>query len=144
MTLPPGPPAVPPLPDADFARVLCVVAHPDDVEYGSSAAVARWTANGVVVEYLLLTRGEAGVDGSPPARTATLRTAEQLAAAEVVGVEQVHFLDHADGVLEYGLALRRDVARAIRRVRPDVVLAGTWEVEFAAGLNGRTTGWRAW
>jgi LmbE family N-acetylglucosaminyl deacetylase len=68
-----SPSLVPPFPDDAFRRVLCVVAHPDDVEYGTSSAVAAWTARGVEVAYLLLTRGEAGMDGSPPERTAKLR-----------------------------------------------------------------------
>lgn len=126
---------VPPFADDDFARVLCVVAHPDDVEYGTSSAVAAWTARGVQVAYLLLTRGEAGMDASPPERTRELRTREQLRGAEAVGVTDVTFLDHPDGVLEYGLALRRDIARVIRGYRPDAVVVGSWEVEFAAGLN---------
>ncbi len=126
---------LPALPDNAFQRVLCVVAHPDDVEYGTSAAVAVWTARGVDVAYLLLTRGEAGIDSMSPADTATLRVGEQIAASQAVGVHQVDFLDHPDGVLEYGLGLRRDIARAIRRHRPDVVLIGSWEVEFVAGLN---------
>ena len=54
-------PPLPTLPDQDFRKVLCVVAHPDDVEYGTSSAVAKWTAQGVDVAYLLLTRGEAGM-----------------------------------------------------------------------------------
>lgn len=54
-------PLLPALPDEDWSRVLCVVAHPDDMEYGSSAAVAAWTARGVEVTYLLLTSGEAGM-----------------------------------------------------------------------------------
>ncbi len=58
-------PVVEVLPDADFHRVLCVVAHPDDVEYGTSAAVAKWTAAGVEVAYLLLTAGEAGMQRPP-------------------------------------------------------------------------------
>src|SRR4051812_15040654 len=127
--------SVPPFADGAFSRVLCVVAHPDDVEYGTSSAVAAWTARGIDVAYLLLTRGEAGMDASPPERTRELRTGEQLRAAEAVGVTEVAFLDHPDGVLEYGLALRRDIARAIRRYRPDAVLVGSWEVEFVAGLN---------
>jgi len=57
---------IPPFPADAFRRVLCVVAHPDDVEYGTSSAVAAWTAAGVEVTYLLLTRGEAGMDASPP------------------------------------------------------------------------------
>jgi LmbE family N-acetylglucosaminyl deacetylase len=122
-------------PDDAFSRVLCVVAHPDDVEYGTSSAVAAWTARGVDVAYLLLTRGEAGMDSSPPERTAELRTREQIAGSEAVGVSQVDFLDHPDGVLEYSLDLRREITRAIRTCRPDAVVVGSWEVEFVAGLN---------
>ena len=126
---------IPPFTDDAFRRVLCVVAHPDDVEYGTSSAVAAWTARGVEVAYLLRTRGEAGMDGSPPERTAPLRTEEQIAAARAVGVAEVEFLDHPDGVLEYGLGLRRDIARVIRRRKPDAVVAGSWEVETRIGLN---------
>lgn len=126
---------IPPFADDDFRRVLCVAAHPDDVEYGISSAVAAWTARGVDVAYLLLTRGEAGMDGTPPERTALLRTEEQIAGSQAVGVTEVEFLDYPDGVLEYGLGLRRDIARVIRRRRPDAVVIGTWDVEFAAGLN---------
>lgn len=121
--------------DDSFARVLCVVAHPDDVEYGTSAAVAAWTSRGIEVSYLLLTRGEAGMDALPPEHTAELRMAEQVAGSLAVGVSEVEFLTYPDGVLEYSLAMRRDIARVIRRRRPDAVLVGSWEVEFAAGLN---------
>src|SRR5262245_11380512 len=126
---------LPTLPDSEFRRVLCVAAHPDDVEYGSSAAVAAWTARGVEAAYLMLTRGEAGMDAVPPDRTAQLRTQEPLAAAAAVGVSKVDFLAYPDGVIEYGLGLRRDIARTIRDFQPDVVVVGTWEVEFVAGLN---------
>src|SRR5918994_2299686 len=102
-----GPPPVSPFPDGAFSRVLCVVAPPDDVEYGTSSAVAAWTARGIDVAYLLLTRGEAGMDALHPEETARLRTAEQLAAGEAGGGFGVRFLDHPDGVLEYGLRLRR-------------------------------------
>lgn len=104
-------------------------------ECGASAAVASWTARGVDVAYLMLTRGEAGMDASPPERTAGLRTQEQLASAAAVGVSRVDFLDHPDGVLEYGLNLRRDIARTIRGFQPDVVLVRCWDVEFVVGLN---------
>jgi LmbE family N-acetylglucosaminyl deacetylase len=127
--------ALPALPDGSFRRVLCVVAHPDDVEYGTSAAVAAWTARGVDVAYLLLTRGEAGMDASPPERTAALRTDEEVAAAAAVGVTRVEFLNHPDGVLQYGLDLRRDIARSIRSFRPDVVIVSSWEVEVFGTLN---------
>jgi LmbE family N-acetylglucosaminyl deacetylase len=128
-------PLVPPFPDDAFSRVLCVVAHPDDVEYGTSSAVAAWTAAGVQVAYLLLTRGEAGMDSMRPERVAQLRTDEQVAASRLVGVTKVDFLEHPDGVLEYGLGIRRDIARAIRAYRPDAVVVGSWEVEFGPGLN---------
>jgi LmbE family N-acetylglucosaminyl deacetylase len=121
-------------PDA-FSRVLCVVAHPDDIEYGTSAAVAAWTSRGVEVAYLLLTKGEAGMDASPPQQTRQLRQAEQIAGSKVVGVSRVDFLDYPDGVLEYSLGMRRDIARAIRSFQPDAMVVGSWEVEFIAGLN---------
>ena len=122
------------LPDEGFRRVLCVVAHPDDVEYGTSAAVAEWTARGVEVAYLLLTSGEAGMQ-RPPAEVGPLRAAEQKAACAAVGVEQLTILNHPDGMLVYALDLRRDIARAIRQFRPDVVVTGSWEVEPGWGLN---------
>jgi len=111
-----------PFPD-DWERALAVVAHPDDLEYGGAAAVARWTRDGRRVAYVLVTRGEAGIDGMEPAEAARTRMAEQRASAAVVGVDEVEFLDHADGMLEYGLDLRRDIAGAIRRYRPELVLA---------------------
>ena len=122
------------LPDEDFRRVLCVVAHPDDVEYGTSAAVAEWTARGVEVAYLLLTTGEAGMQ-RPPVETGPLRAAEQRAACDAVGVQRLQILNHPDGVLVYSLDLRRDIARVIRQFRPDVVVTGSWEVEPGYGLN---------
>lgn len=121
--------------DDDFRRVLCVVAHPDDVEYGTSSAVAAWTARGVEVAYLLLTRGEAGIDGMAPAESAKLRTQEQITGSHAVGVTRVDFLDYPDGVLEYSLGMRRDITRAIRSFGPDAVLVGSWDIEFVAGLN---------
>lgn len=127
--------AVPAFPDQAFQRVLCVVAHPDDVEYGTSSAVAAWTSSGVEVAYLLLTRGEAGMDAVPPEESARLRMQEQIAGSSVVGVSQVDFLEYPDGVLVYSLEMRRDIARAVRAFRPDAMVVGTWEVEFVAGLN---------
>ncbi len=127
--------AVVPFPDESFTRVLCVVAHPDDVEYGTSSAVAAWTSQGIDVAYLLLTRGEAGMDARPPEETAELRVREQVAGSHAVGVTRVDFLHHPDGVLTYSLEVRRDIARVIRSYRPDAVLVGSWEVEFVAGLN---------
>jgi len=117
-----------------FQRVLCVVAHPDDMEYGTSAAVARWTARGIEVGYLLLTRGEAGMPNRPE-ETARLRVAEQQAACAVVGVKHLTVLEHPDGVLVYGLDLRRDICREIRRFKPDVVLGTGYEIETPYGFD---------
>jgi LmbE family N-acetylglucosaminyl deacetylase len=125
---------LPALPEETFQRVLCVVAHPDDMEYGTSAAVARWTARGIEVGYLLLTRGEAGMP-NPPEETARLRVAEQQAACAAVGVKHLTVLEHPDGVLVYGLDLRRDICREIRRFQPDVVLGSGHEVETAWGFD---------
>jgi LmbE family N-acetylglucosaminyl deacetylase len=125
---------LPALPEESFQRVLCVVAHPDDMEYGTSAAVARWTARGVEVGYLLLTRGEAGMP-NPPEETARLRLAEQRAACAAVGVEQLTVLEHPDGVLVYGLDLRRDICREIRRFQPDVVVGTSYQVETPFGFD---------
>ncbi|MFG2026368.1 PIG-L deacetylase family protein [Streptomyces sp. NPDC048825] len=110
-----------PMPD-DWQRALAVVAHPDDLEYGCSAAIAAWTDAGREVAYVLATRGEAGIDTLDPAECGPLREREQLASAAVVGVSEVEFLDHSDGVVEYGIALRRDIAAAIRKYRPELVI----------------------
>ena len=98
------------------------MAHPDDLEYGCSAAIAAWTDGGREVAYVLATRGEAGIDTLEPAECGPLREREQRASAAVVGVSAVEFLDHRDGVIEYGPALRRDIAAAIRRHRPELVI----------------------
>ncbi len=127
-------PRIEALPDAEFRRVLCVVAHPDDVEYGTSAAVAAWTARGVDVAYLLLTGGEAGMQ-RPPEETRVVRAEEQRTACDAVGVRELTVLDHPDGMLIYSLDLRRDIARQIRRFRPDVVVTGSWDIEAPWGLN---------
>ena len=75
------------------------------------------------------------MDASAPDLTAELRMREQIAGSAAVGVSQVDFLHYPDGALTYSLEMRRDIAREIRRYRPDAVLVGSWEVEFVAGLN---------
>lgn len=106
----------------DWQRALAIVAHPDDLEYGCASAVAAWTDEGREVTYLLVTRGEAGIDTLPPAESAAVREREERASAAVVGVTRVEFLDHLDGVIEYGPALRKDLAAAIRRHRPELLI----------------------
>jgi LmbE family N-acetylglucosaminyl deacetylase len=118
----------------DWNRCLAVVAHPDDMEYGSAAAVARWTKQGKVVAYLLASRGEAGIDDIDPERCAELRVQEQIESSAAVGVDVVEFLDYPDGVIEYGLPLRRDIAIAIRRHRPELVIAINHHETFGAAI----------
>lgn len=108
--------------DDEWERALAIVAHPDDLEYGASSAVARWTSEGRHVAYVLASRGEAGLGEVPPAEAAALREEEQRLSASVVGVQDVTFLDHVDGVIEYGLRLRHDLSRMIRRHRPELIL----------------------
>lgn len=121
--------------DSDVQRVLCVVAHPDDMEYGGSAAVARWTSLGIHVSYLLLTAGEAGMRSRHPEEAAPLRAEEQRAACAAVGVEDLEILDLPDGMLEASLETRRHIARSIRRTRPDVVVTQPWDLHVEWGLN---------
>lgn len=120
---------VTPLPD-DWTRGLVLMAHPDDPEYGVAAAVACWTASGKDVRYVLGTRGEAGIAGMPPAESARVREGEQRRAISHVGVQSLEFLDNRDGQLEYGIALRRELAAVIRRHKPELVItmnfADTW------------------
>src|SRR5918998_3056340 len=124
--------AITPLPE-DWERALCVAAHPDDLEYGVASAVARWTAQRKQVTYLLVTRGEAGIDGMLPDQAGALGEEEERLGAAEVGVETVQFLDYQDGVVEYGLPLRRDIARAIRQHRPDVVIGGAVSARVFGG-----------
>jgi LmbE family N-acetylglucosaminyl deacetylase len=121
-----------PVPE-DWERAVAVVAHPDDLEYGAAAAVARWTGQGRSVSYLIATHGEAGIAGMPPEQTGPLREEEERRSAAVVGVESVEFLDHPDGLVEYGLPLRRDLAAALRRLRPDLVIGGNFELTWGDG-----------
>ncbi len=113
----------------DVRSALVICAHPDDVDFGAAGTVATWTAAGLAVSYCVCTSGESSGHGSrAPAAVAEKREAEQRAAAAVLGVRDVVFLGHPDGELTPSLELRRDLARVIRRVRPDRVL--TWSPEF--------------
>lgn len=115
----------------DWNRAVAIVAHPDDLEYGASSAIARWTDQGKDIRYVLATRGEAGIDSMPPAQAGPLRTQEQIDSAAEVGVSVVEFLDHPDGMVINGLELRRDLAAAIRRHQPDVVIASNYRERWS-------------
>jgi LmbE family N-acetylglucosaminyl deacetylase len=120
---------------ADWERGLAVVAHPDDLEYGASAAIARWVDEGRSMVYVLASRGEAGIDGLAPEESGPLREREQIEAAKIVGVSQVEFLDHSDGVIEYGLPLRRDLASAIRRHKPEIIVTLNFAPSWPGGYR---------
>lgn len=120
--------------EGPFRSVLCVVAHPDDIEYGTAAAVHRWVGEGAHVAYFLLTRGEAGIDTMAPEEAGPVREAEERESARRVGVDVVEFAGWADGAIEAGVALRREIAAAIRRHRPDLVVGQTWAEFFGPNM----------
>ncbi|GAA4693877.1 PIG-L deacetylase family protein [Nocardioides conyzicola] len=113
--------------DEEWERALCVVAHPDDLEFGAAAAIARWTGQGKEIVYCMVTSGEAGIDAMAPDECRRVREAEQVASAAIVGVTEVEFLGLPDGILEYGVPLRREIAHVVRRHRPDIVITGNFQ-----------------
>ncbi|MEO7556236.1 MAG: PIG-L deacetylase family protein [Acidimicrobiales bacterium] len=107
------------------ARALAIAAHPDDVEFGCGATLAKWSAAGAECHHLVLTDGSKGSWNPTQDRDALVaeRREEQRSAAKALGCTgEVVFLDNVDGELEATLERRGDVARVIREVRPDVVL----------------------
>ena len=121
-----------------LARVLVVMAHPDDAEFGAAGTIAKWANEGRQVTYLILTDGNRG--SSDPAMTAErlaqIRHAEQRAAAMKLGVKDVFFLGYDDGSLQPTLDLRRQITRWIRRTRSQpssfgwsrwVIVKVTWQ-----------------
>ncbi len=115
-----------------------VTAHPDDVDFGSAGTVAAFTSAGVEVTYCIVTDGDAGGSDRSMSRAdmAALRQDEQRAAAAVVGVSDVRFLGHPDGMVQATRELRRDISRVIRQVRPERVLTQSpdrnWDFIFAS------------
>jgi LmbE family N-acetylglucosaminyl deacetylase len=115
------------------SRVLVIAAHPDDVDFGSAGTVAQWVDAGLAVSYCLVTNGEAGGSDRSVSRAdmVVIRQAEQTAAAKQVGVHDLHFLGYPDGQVEPSLALRRDLARIIRLLRPHRVVCPSPERNYA-------------
>jgi LmbE family N-acetylglucosaminyl deacetylase len=130
------------------ARVLAVYAHPDDPEISAGGTLARWADAGAEVHVLVTTRGDKGTN-DPDAdldALAELRVEETAAAARVLGVAGHQHLDYPDGELEDDKELRRALVRAVRTVRPDVVLCpDPTAVFFGDGYvnhrDHRITGW---
>jgi LmbE family N-acetylglucosaminyl deacetylase len=105
-------------------KILVILAHPDDPEFFCGATIANWTSHGHKVSYWLLTGGDKGTNDRKmqPVELVKIRKCEQEAAARVLGVEEIHFLDNPDGFLVSSLELRREVTRIIRQERPDILL----------------------
>lgn len=120
--------------DESWERALAVVAHPDDMEFGAAAAVARWTGQGKWIGYVMVTSGEAGIDSMSPAECRRVREAEEIESARIVGVDTVEFLGFPDGVIEYGVPLRAAIARMIRKYKPEIVITGTFRESFAGRM----------
>lgn len=118
-----------------YERFLVVVAHPDDIEWGMAGTVARWTRAGKEVVYVLATRGEAGSENplTSVAEVGATRELEERAAAAVVGVQTVEFLGFPDSQVYYGPDLRKAIARAIRRHRPEVLVTTNYELTWPNG-----------
>jgi len=119
-------------------RVLVVVAHPDDVDFGAAGTVAQLVRAGVEVAYCIVTNGDAGSDDRTHTaeQLSAIRQGEQRAAAAEVGVDHVVFLGYRDGQVEPTIELRRDLSRVIRQVRPDRMLVQSpernWERIYAS------------
>jgi len=133
MTDMPHPEPLETLPE-DWERALCVVAHPDDMEFGAAAAIARWTGQGKEVVYCMVTSGEAGIDGMHPDECRRVREAEEIESARIVGVDTVEFLHQPDGILEYGVPLRREIAAMVRKHRPEIVITGNFNETFGGRM----------
>lgn len=128
-----APPPLKPLTES-WERALAVVAHPDDMEFGAAAAVARWTKQGKSVGYVMVTSGEAGINGMDPDECKRVREAEEIESARIVGVNTVEFLGFPDGVLEYGLPMRAAIARVVRQHRPEIVITGNFQPTFGPNV----------
>ena len=109
---------------SSIARALLIVAHPDDIDYGSAGTVASLTTQGIEVAYCLVTSGDAGGDNDGLTRDEriSMRESEQSAAAHVVGVNRVHYLRQPDGRIEANLDLREKLTRVIRTEKPDLII----------------------
>ncbi len=130
----------------ESGRALVIVAHPDDMEIGCGGTVARWVEEGWAVWLVVVTDGGSGgpddaedVGTEARRRISERRKAEQLAAAQVLGLQGVEFLDYPDGRVEPTLELRRDLVRMIRRYRPDILVIPSpervWHPAYQVGRH---------
>lgn len=107
-------------------KILVIFAHPDDPEFFCGATIAKWVGEGNMVEYLLLTRGEKGINDHFNPRNndeiIQIRKKEQEKAAQILGVNVIHYLNEPDGYLANNILIRRKVVKAIREIKPDIIL----------------------
>lgn len=106
-------------------QILVVLAHPDDPEFFCGATLARWVDAGHSIDYLLLTRGDKGLNGwvkVDPVQLPQMREKEQRAAADVIGINKISLLDFEDGYLEPDLNLRKSIVEGIRKTKPDILV----------------------
>ena len=119
------------------SKALVIVAHPDDIDFGTAGTIATLTDHGVEVVYGLVTSGQAGEpDDISVEELAALRQSEQTAAGAIVGVSELHWLGFPDGAVVADLELRKAVSRLIRMVKPDLVITQNpernWDRIYAA------------
>jgi len=112
---------VTPLPDSEIKRVLVVMAHPDDCDFGAGGTIAQWTSQGIEVSYCIITNGDQGGEesGIPVEEMAKVRQQEQRDAGRALGVTEITYLNYRDGWLMPSIELRKEIVRAIRIAKPD-------------------------
>lgn len=128
-----------------LSRVLVIAVHPDDPEFGAGGTIAKWALAGREVTYVLITSGDKGSHdrGLRPEEVAATREREQRAAADVLGVKDVLFLRHADGLVENNIALRRELMAIVREREPHIVLTiDPWR-RYQLHPDHRACGWAA-
>ncbi len=122
----------------DWRTALVLVPHPDDAEYGMSAAVNRWTREGRTVIYVMATSGEAGIAGMDPEQCGPIREAEQVRSAAAVGVATVDFLHFPDGKLTNDASMRAAIDHALERHNPEMVITIFTGEEYAPGIRNQS------
>lgn len=117
--------------------VLAVGAHADDIDFTAAGSLAKWAQDGAEVHHLVITDGSKGSSdpNMAPEKLVTTREQEQRDAAAVIGAKEVHFLHYEDAMLEVTTALKRDIVRVIRQVRPDTVVAMDPMLVYASELG---------
>lgn len=124
-------------------RALAIGAHPDDIEFGCGATLAKWAAAGCSVTLLVLTDGSKGSwdSAADPTGLVATRRREQENAADAMGARGVHFLDRVDGELVDGRPEQAEVCELIRTLRPDVVLGHDPWKRYRIHPDHRRAGW---